>query len=457
MKLATPSCLRLQLLAGVLALLAASPAGATDEPIPGLVTDWSLSQTAPVNDIDVERYPDAQLQKFLQWQPVQSEPTGLVDVAHLRQPFPGINSYCVYARTTLHAERKEMRAFTLGCSGALSLYLNGRVLFRSQGDGPGRDPSSSGSLGWSNTIWLSLEEGDNEVLLAVSPTAAGWSFKGRDLDAIYLHPAGTKLWELSGLAEMPESVAYDAQRQVLYTSNFVNNCICKLSLDGHMIASPWATDLKAPGGVKFSRGKLYTAERSGVAEIDPDSGTVTQRFALEGAPFPNDLCLDESGAIYVSDSQTNRIYKITDGKAELWLQDAAINLPNGLMVTKEKLLVDVMSDGTIKAVDLATKRVETYVTLGDDKADPERTSRMLPHGALLDGLVSDGKGGCLFSDYFGRIFHADAAGRKTLLLDRSGPRQFCADFEYVPDLGLLVIPSLFEHRLTAYRIKVEDL
>ncbi|MFA5056862.1 MAG: hypothetical protein WC485_02000 [Opitutaceae bacterium] len=438
-------------------LMLVLPAGATAGSIPGLVTDWSLSQTVPVNDIDVERYPDAQLQKFLQWQPVKSGPTGLVDIAHLRQPFPGTNSYCVYARTTLHAGQKETRAFAFGYRGWLSLYLNGHMVFRGQEAGPGCDPSSPGSLDWNNTIWLPLEPGDNELLLAVSPSAAGWNFRGRDLDAIYLHPAVTKLWELSGLAEMPESVAYDPQRQVFYASNFAGNCICKISLDGQMIAPAWATGVNTPGGVKFFQGKLYVVERPGVAEIDPDRGAVTRRFAIEGAPFLNDLGLDESGVIYVTDSQTNRVYKITDGKAELWLQDAAINLPNGLMVTKEKLLVDVMSDGTIKAVDLATKRVETVVTLGDDQADPERTRRMLPHGALLDGLVSDGKGGCLFSDYFGRIFRADAAGRKTLLLDRSGPRQFCADFEYVPDLGLLVIPSLFEHRLTAYRVKMEDL
>jgi sugar lactone lactonase YvrE len=209
--------------------------------------------------------------------------------------------------------------------------------------------------------------------------------------------------------------------------------------------------------LKFFHGKLYAVERPGVAEIDPDSGAVTRRFAIEGAPFLNDLTIDESGTIYVTDSQTNRIYRIADGKAELWLQDAAINTPNGLLVEKERLLVDVMSDGTIKTVDLGTKRVETFVSLHDGKVVSKHASRLFPHGALLDGLVSDGKDGYLFSDYFGRIYHADATGRKTLLLDRSGPRQFCADFGYLPEQGLLVVPSLFEHRLTAYRLKPENL
>ena len=66
--------------------------------------------------------------------------------------------------------------------------------------------------------------------------------------------------------------------------------------------------------------------------------------------------------------------------------------------------------------------------------------------------MADGHGGYLFSDYFGRIFQADARGRRTLLLDRRGPRQYTADFEYIPDRGLLIVPSLYDNRLTAYRL-----
>jgi len=46
----------------------------------------------------------------------------------------------------------------------------------------------------------------------------------------------------------------------------------------------------------------------------------------------------------------------------------------------------------------------------------------------------------------------DAAGRKTLLLDRRGPHQYTADFEYIPEEGLLIVPSLYDNRLTAYRL-----
>ena len=70
----------------------------------------------------------------------------------------------------------------------------------------------------------------------------------------------------------------------------------------------------------------------------------------------------------------------------------------------------------------------------------------------MDGLVTDGRDGYLFSDYYGRVYRADAAGRKTLLLDRRGPHQYTADFEYIPEEGLLIVPSLYDNRLTAYRL-----
>ncbi len=73
----------------------------------------------------------------------------------------------------------------------------------------------------------------------------------------------------------------------------------------------------------------------------------------------------------------------------------------------------------------------------------------------MDGLTGDGEGGYLFSDYYGRIYRADAAGRRTLLLDSRGPHGYCADFEYVPELGLLVVPALFGERLTAFELKLK--
>jgi len=142
--------------------------------------------------------------------------------------------------------------------------------------------------------------------------------------------------------------------------------------------------------------------------------------------------------IYVTDTSKDCIFRLSGAISEVWFQGQEVARPNGILVEKDRLLVGVTADGTIKTIDLKSKSVTTFLTLGK--------------GANMDGLVPDGAGGYLLSDYYGRVYRADAAGRKTLLLDRRGPRQYAADFAYIPELQLLVIPSLFEQRLTAFRL-----
>jgi sugar lactone lactonase YvrE len=278
-------------------------------------------------------------------------------------------------------------------------------------------------------------------MLVVTEEFGGWGFMFRDMDAIYQHGSLTNTWELSDKLNTPESVAYDAKREVILVSNFGDGTLSRIGLDGTVLARKWAEGLARPTGLVIHGDKLLVVERPGVAEIDLETGRILNRIPIAGAGFLNDLSVDEQGTVYVTDSDKNRIYRLVDGRAEIWLEGDAIKNPNGICVSKDRLLVGVTADGALKSVDLKNRQVATFLTLGP--------------GANMDGLVSDGKGGYLFSDFYGRIYRADAEGRKTLLLDRRGPQQFCADFGYIPEKHLLVVPSLYDNRLTAYSYRPE--
>ena len=407
------------------------------DPIPGLITDWELSPVTQPFDLAPERYLDGQSPAAGTWLPVKSDASGLVDVARYRRPVAGGASK-VWARTVLHARQKESRLFSFGYSDDVSVYLNGRILYRGQSGFKRRDPSFLGIIGWNDTVSLPLEAGENELVLMVTEKFGGWGFMGRDQDAVYLHPGVREVWELSGRLNTPESAAYDVDRKVLYVSNFGDGCVSKISLDGSVVALKWVTGLKSPTGLKYSAGKLYAVERSGVAEIDPKQGVIVARHPIPAAVFINDLAVADDGIIYVTDSAKNCVFRLSGGKSEILIEGEQIGQPNGILVEKTRLLVGVTVDGTIKSVDLKSKQAGTFLTLGP--------------GVAMDGLVSDGKDGYLFSDYYGRIYRADATGRKTLLLDRRGPHQFTADFEYIPEQGLLIVPSLYDQRLTGYRV-----
>jgi hypothetical protein len=45
-----------------------------------------------------------------------------------------------------------------------------------------------------------------------------------------------------------------------------------------------------------------------------------------------------------------------------------------------------------------------------------------------------------------------SSGKTTELLNTTAPQTFCADFEYIEDLQLLVIPTLYDNRLIAYKL-----
>ena len=409
------------------------------DPVPGVITQWTLSSARRVNVNSTERFLDGQSPEKLNWQPVKAETGGLVDIAKYCKPVAGAISK-IWARATVTSDRKESRPFAFGYSDDVSIYLNGQILFHGISGYQSRDPSFLGIIGWNDIVYLPLEKGTNELVLSLTDAFGGWGLMVRDMDAIYRHPDLHDAWEISGKLSAPESVVYDAARQLLYVSNFGDGAISKIGLDGKIIALNWITGLKSPTGLKMSGGKLYAVERTGVVEMDPGTGTIVNRYPIPDAQFLNDLAIDDSRAIYVTDTQKNCVFELSAGKSEIWMEGDGVGGPNGILTEKDRLLVGVTSDGTVKTFDLKTRKAGTLFTLGP--------------GANMDGLVGDGNGGYLFSDYFGRIYHGDATGRKVRLLDRKGPRQFTADFEYIPAKGLLIVPSLFDNRLTAYTIKV---
>jgi len=67
-------------------------------------------------------------------------------------------------------------------------------------------------------------------------------------------------------------------------------------------------------------------------------------------------------------------------------------------------------------------------------------------------LRTDGNGNYLISDNKGRIFLITPLGEKTKLLDTTAPQRLCADFEYIIEKNLLVIPTLYDNRIMTYRL-----
>ncbi|HYU99818.1 MAG TPA: hypothetical protein VE977_13390, partial [Pyrinomonadaceae bacterium] len=83
----------------------------------------------------------------------------------------------VYARTNIDSDREQVKKLYLGYSDEVSVFLNGKILFRGRSAQNFRDPGFLGIVNPENdTVYLPLKKGSNELMLAVSELGGGWGF-----------------------------------------------------------------------------------------------------------------------------------------------------------------------------------------------------------------------------------------------------------------------------------------
>ena len=145
-------------------------------PLPTLdaiVPAWQVSDPFPEGEID--------LSAARTWTTLEAEPNGLADLARVNRLRDGRNT--VFARTTVRSDRARSAAFELGFSDRATVFLNGQALYRGDDSYRSRDYRFLGSIGWWDTLYLPLREGENELVVAVSEDFGGWGVQGRFPDA----------------------------------------------------------------------------------------------------------------------------------------------------------------------------------------------------------------------------------------------------------------------------------
>ena len=159
---------------------------------PGTLTKWSLSPSYDALARNLERALPASEIDAIHWQDVEAEPPGFVvlyryrEAPHVRvsferdfskrlEPQPGMKM--VYARTRIDSDRDQVKKLYIGYSDDVSVFLNGKILFRGRSAQNFRDPGFLGIVNPENdAVYLPLKKGSNELLLAVSELGGGWGF-----------------------------------------------------------------------------------------------------------------------------------------------------------------------------------------------------------------------------------------------------------------------------------------
>lgn len=158
----------------------------------GTLTRWSLSPSYDALARNLERPLTTAESDTMGWQAVEAEPPGFVVIYRWRraphvqvsfehdfskrlEPQPGMR--VVYARTRIDSDRDQVKKLYLGYSDDVSVFLNGRILFRGRSAQNFRDPGFLGIVNpEDDAVFLPLRQGGNDLTLAVSELGGGWGF-----------------------------------------------------------------------------------------------------------------------------------------------------------------------------------------------------------------------------------------------------------------------------------------
>lgn len=267
-------------------------------------------------------------------------------------------------------------------------------------------------------------------------------------------PQVEKVIELTGFNN-PESIIKDDKYQVIYVSNVngnptdkdSNGYISKVAIDGTIISHKWIEGLHAPKGMALYNGKLFVADIDVIVEIDIAKGKIVATYKVEGATFLNDLAADNKGTIYASNTfGFSAIYKLNKEKnVTLFSKDDALQMPNGLLVEGDKLLVASWGIG----LDPATYQTKVRGSLLSVSLVDKQIKKLAAPIGNLDGIVKAPQGYLLTDWLAGKLlYYKDAIATELVDLPQGS-----ADLEFDHTNNCIYIPLMNDNKIVIYKLK----
>lgn len=261
-------------------------------------------------------------------------------------------------------------------------------------------------------------------------------------------PRLEKKWETRPLLQECRSVLYDAEHQMIYascingrpTKRDGNGYLSRVDLTGAILAVKWVTGLDAPKGMTIWRSNLVVVDIDRLIIINRDTGRTLQNLKVPEARFLTDAAACKDRFLFLSDTFGEKIF-VFDGETVTPLPPhRKIISPSALAVQEDWLVVGSYRNDRVVALHCESHRV-----------------KFLFKGFLkTDGLVSlNDEGDWLVSELTGTVSKVRVKGDQVLLLDTRSRQINSGDIDYVPDKGILLVPTFFSDRVVAYEIHDE--
>ncbi len=262
-----------------------------------------------------------------------------------------------------------------------------------------------------------------------------------------LIPKLEKIWETDTLLTTCESVLYDKKSSLIYVSNINENpwgkdsdgFISTIDTLGNVINLKWIDGIHGPKGMGIYNNKLYVNDIDEVLTIDIASQKITERHLIAGEPKLNDISVSPEGTVYISGMGVNTIYSLknnkidTVGTSDFQSINGVLHQPEGIFY----LSADGSKFGLFNLKDKTAKVLTEDIGAGD-------------------GAIRLKNGDFIISNWKGQVFYIKSSDwSKQLLLDTQENNVNAADIDFIPEHDLLLVPTFFDNRVVAYRLKFE--
>jgi sugar lactone lactonase YvrE len=264
-------------------------------------------------------------------------------------------------------------------------------------------------------------------------------------------PLSAAIAHTVGSLEAPEAVRFDPALGVYFVANINgdplgkdgNGYISRITRDGQVDSLKFiaggrgGATLNAPKGMAIVGDTLWVADIDAVRAFDKRSGKpITTVSLTKEAKFLNDAAVGPDGAIYFTDTGTNRVFRVADGKATVALEFKDLQGPNGI----------TWDSAASKFIIVPFEGKSIYQWAPGDSVP----AVVVEGPGQMDGIEALGEGRFVVSTWTDSSLFVLEGDKITKLL---GGLPSPADIAYDAEGGRVAVPLLMENRVEFVDLK----